>query len=113
MCVHNITNEVSFRTILMGAIPTYHPLLYFFFLLLSEGLRYSILTGLSTQQQLPQLAHEETSVLPVQKSSQIDLHFLRAGKLELAEAGLGRNNIWSLIIIFLSTNTLTYLAGMI
>lgn len=68
----------------------YHAFLDLLFLLLSEGLRDAGVTRLRAQQQLPQLAHEQPSVLPVQESRQIDLHFFWTGELGRRGDGSGK-----------------------
>lgn len=60
---------------------SYHSFLDLFLLLLREAVRYAGLAGLRGQQQLPQLAHEQPRVLPVQEPCQVDLHLLRTREL--------------------------------
>lgn len=55
---------------------TDHPFFNFFFLLLGKRFRYSVFAGLSAEQQLPQLAHEQPRILAIQETGQVDLHFL-------------------------------------
>lgn len=69
---------------------THHALFDLFFLLLGERLRYPVLARLRAQQQLPQLAHEESRVLPVQEPSQVDLHFLGTRELGAEDTGSGK-----------------------
>lgn len=68
----------------------YHAFLNFLFLLLCEGLRDAVLAGLRTQQQLPKFTHKQPRVLSVQKSSQVDLHFLWTRELGDEGSGAGR-----------------------
>ncbi len=75
MCnVYTYSIEAEFR---LGIVFTYPSRFNFLLLFVDKLLRNSGRIALSRVQHGPQLAHEQASVLPVEKSGQVDLHLAR------------------------------------
>lgn len=79
-----ITSKFLFLFIINNTyltVCTYHTFFDLFFLLLRKGLWYAVVAGLRAKEKFPQLAHEQSRVLAVQKTRQIYLHLFRTGEL--------------------------------